>query len=104
MLVAAGIISYLGAFTSVYRNNTVKCWLNDLSAQGLNASPKFNFQQALGEPVTIRKWNLSGLPTDNFSVDNGIIVFNSRRWPLLIDPQGQANRWIKNLEGSADRQ
>ncbi|KAJ0405408.1 hypothetical protein ATCC90586_009447 [Pythium insidiosum] len=31
-------------------------------------------------------------------LDNGIIVFNSRRWPLMIDPQGQANKWIRNME------
>ena len=44
----------------------------------------------------MRQWNIDGLPTDGFSVDNGIIVFNARRWPLMIDPQGQANK-VPNL-------
>ena len=41
----------------------------------------------LGDPVEIRHWQIFGLPKDNFSVDNGVIVANSNRWPLMIDPQ-----------------
>jgi len=26
------------------------------------------------------------------------VYSNARRWPLMIDPQGQANKWIKNME------
>jgi dynein heavy chain len=35
----------------------------------------------------IRDWQIAGLPVDSFSTDNGIIVSNARRWPLMIDPQ-----------------
>ena len=26
------------------------------------------------------------------------VLSNARRWPLMIDPQGQANKWVKNME------
>jgi len=29
-----------------------------------------------------------------------VIISKARRWPLMIDPQGQANRWVKNMEKS----
>lgn len=48
--------------------------------------------------MKIRAWQIAGLPVDSFSVDNGIISTNARRWPLSIDPQSQANKWIKNME------
>ena len=51
----------------------------------------------LSDPVKIRSWQIAGLPKDSLSVENGVIVYFSRKWPLFIDPQGQANKWIKNL-------
>ena len=46
----------------------------------------------LGEPVKIRDWTIDGLPNDSFSIDNGIMMSKARRWPLLIDPQGQVRK------------
>lgn len=41
----------------------------------------------LGRPILIQQWNLAGLPKDETSIENGIIIEQSRRWPLMIDPQ-----------------
>lgn len=40
----------------------------------------------LGDPVKIQYWNICGLPKDDTSIENGIIIDKSRRWPLMIDP------------------
>lgn len=33
-----------------------------------------------------------------YSTENAIIATHADRWPLLIDPQRQANSWLKRLE------
>ena len=55
-------------------------------------------EKCLGEPVKIRSWTIAGLPNDSFSIENGIIIDKSRRYPLCIDPQNQANKRIKKME------
>lgn len=47
----------------------------------------------------VREWSIWGLPKDDVSIDNGILVTRGRRWPLMIDPQSQAYGWIKGMEG-----
>ncbi|XP_012497096.1 PREDICTED: dynein heavy chain 7, axonemal [Propithecus coquereli] len=98
ILVSSGVVAYLGAFTSSYRQNQTKEWTNLCKGRDIPCSDDYSLMGILGEAVTIRAWNIAGLPSDSFSIDNGIIIMNARRWPLMIDPQGQANKWIKNME------
>jgi len=51
----------------------------------------------LGDDVKIQQWVVCALPNDSLSIENGIIIDRSRRWPLMIDPQRQANKYIKNM-------
>ncbi|MEJ1273094.1 hypothetical protein NN561_003953 [Cricetulus griseus] len=40
-----------------------------------------------------------GLPADRMSMENATILINCERWPLMVDPQLQGIKWIKNKYG-----
>ena len=104
MLISAGMISYLGTFTMAFRDGIAESWVQQCREAGIPSSAKFSLVSCLGDPVAIREWGIAGLPNDSFSIDNGIMIANARRWPLMIDPQGQANKWVKNMEKASNLQ
>lgn len=97
IVVSAGTISYLGAFTSEFRDGCVNLWQKTLAECGVPHTQNCSIVSTLADSVLVRSWQICGLPSDNLSVQNGLIMSRARRWPLFIDPQGQANRFIKNL-------
>lgn len=61
-------------------------------------SEDFSITDFLVDQVTIGEWSLQKLPNDELSVQNGIMVTRSSRYPLMVDPQAQAITWIKERE------
>ncbi|XP_046821789.1 dynein axonemal heavy chain 2 [Vespa crabro] len=97
-LISTAFVSYLGPFVSNYRDELFTIWMKEVNEKEIPMSPKLDVKEFLADPTTIREWNIQGLPSDGFSTENGIIVTRGTRWPLVIDPQCQAVKWIKNME------
>ncbi|EMP33877.1 Dynein heavy chain 1, axonemal [Chelonia mydas] len=98
VLISAGFVAYLGPFTGQYRTALCEDWLKKLEEHNVPHTSEPSLISTLGDPVKIRSWQIAGLPNDTLSVENGVITQFSQRWTHFIDPQGQANKWIKNLE------
>jgi len=98
VFLSCACISYFGAFTGEYRTKIVQSWVEGCLEKEIPTSEDFSLVNVMGDPVMIRNWNIAGLPNDQVSSENGILTTQAERYSLCIDPQQQANKWIKNLE------
>eukprot|EP00792_Barthelona_sp_PAP020_P009033 TRINITY_DN3265_c0_g1_i1.p1 TRINITY_DN3265_c0_g1~~TRINITY_DN3265_c0_g1_i1.p1 ORF type:complete len:4284 (+),score=1224.26 TRINITY_DN3265_c0_g1_i1:1098-12854(+) len=98
VLLSAASAAYLGPFSMIYRSKLVKYWIDSCVEANIPINEEFNLAFTLSEPIDRRDWVQQSLPDDPFSLDNAVILKSTEKWPLLIDPQGQANRWIKLFE------
>ncbi|XP_064453637.1 dynein axonemal heavy chain 8 [Mirounga angustirostris] len=105
ILLCTGFLSYLGPFNQIFRNYLLKDqWEIELKARKIPFTENLNLISMLVDPPTIGEWGLQGLPGDDLSIQNGIIVTKATRYPLLIDPQTQGKTWIKSKERENDLQ
>lgn len=58
----------------------------------------FKLRDILGDNLEISDWINYGLPKDEISISNAILVKRTMQNPMMIDPQLQASKWIKNME------
>ncbi|DBA02158.1 TPA: hypothetical protein N0F65_004793 [Lagenidium giganteum] len=112
VLIAASFVSYIGAFTKPFRDLLItdkwipflkKSVINGNKKESLPMSEEVNPIKILASDSEVAEWSTRGLPSDRVSVENGAIVRNSKRWPLLIDPQLQGIYWLREMEKYARR-
>nr|XP_060488661.1 dynein axonemal heavy chain 11 isoform X2 [Panthera onca] len=102
VLLTAAFVSYVGSFTKQYRQELVDCkWVPFLQHKvSIPITEGLDLIAMLTDDATVATWNNEGLPSDRMSTENAAILTHCERWPLMIDPQQQGIKWIKNKYGT----
>uniref|UniRef100_G1KEF2 AAA+ ATPase domain-containing protein n=1 Tax=Anolis carolinensis TaxID=28377 RepID=G1KEF2_ANOCA len=98
-LVSAACIVYSGVLSAGYRQQIVDECVRLCHENRLPVSPYYSLINCMTEKNEVRKWQNAGLPLDQYSTENAILVMYGQRWPLLIDPERQAYKWIYQMAG-----
>lgn len=77
-------------------------WKELIRRYNLKLAEDFKFNTIFGDQLVIRQWIFNELPSDSFSIQNAIILQRSSKYCICVDPQYQANKWLKNQEKDND--
>ena len=95
-LIAASFVSYVGAFDGPNRLKLWSdVWLNDVAEREIPISEGSDPLHMLTTDGNNAQMMSEGLPADRISIENGAIITNAKRWPLIIDPQLQGIKWLR---------
>lgn len=97
--IASSFVSYLGPFNKEFRELLMtRDFYGGCVSLGVPVTQDIEVSKFLVDDAEVGEWTLQGLPTDELSVQNGIMVTRASRYPILVDPQGQGRIWIMNRE------
>ncbi|XP_063728306.1 dynein axonemal heavy chain 6-like isoform X2 [Symsagittifera roscoffensis] len=98
-LVCAAGVAFNGAFTAGIRDELITSYKSACVANGIKLTEGVTLTLGLSQPHEVLKLYSEGLPKDAHSTDNALIIKKNYHYPLIIDPQGQAVKWISQMAG-----
>eukprot|EP01065_Artemidia_motanka_P030559 TRINITY_DN365_c0_g2_i2.p1 TRINITY_DN365_c0_g2~~TRINITY_DN365_c0_g2_i2.p1 ORF type:complete len:4684 (+),score=1932.48 TRINITY_DN365_c0_g2_i2:111-14162(+) len=100
VLLSAAFVSYIGPFSKAFRESIMNDELRpNIVENKVPHTPDLDIVlNVLTSEAEVAGWQNEELKSDRLSTENGALVVNCTRWPLLIDPQMQGVKWIRNRE------
>ncbi|KAK3100036.1 hypothetical protein FSP39_013759 [Pinctada imbricata] len=88
-LLAAAFITYLAQAPEDVRRSCINNWAESLGVHG------FDLRRFLSTESEQLIWKSEGLPSDELSMENALVILQSTLRPFLIDPSSRATEWLK---------
>ncbi|KAM3875467.1 cytoplasmic dynein 2 heavy chain 1 [Diretmus argenteus] len=88
-MLAAAFITYLSAASEDRRRNCQETWMTQSGLQ------KFDLRSFLCSESEQLIWKSEGLPSDDLSMENALVILQSVACPFLIDPSSRATEWLR---------
>ncbi|XP_063982735.1 dynein axonemal heavy chain 7-like [Diachasmimorpha longicaudata] len=98
LLISSGVIAFLSSFDEIHRREIIDKWKDILQEERISVSKSYDFLISLESKIAVDSWRFSGLSQNGFYAEGCVILKNSTLWCLLVDPQNQANNWIRKME------
>ena len=101
VLLTSGFLAYAGYFDQQYRQNLLNTWTEHLGKAGISYRMDLALCEYLSHPDERLRWKDNSLPDDDLCTENAIMLKRYNRYPLIIDPSGQATEFL--MREYADR-
>uniref|UniRef100_A0A2K5END2 Cytoplasmic dynein 1 heavy chain 1 n=1 Tax=Aotus nancymaae TaxID=37293 RepID=A0A2K5END2_AOTNA len=95
-LLSAAFIAYAGYFDQQMRQNLFTTWSHHLQQANIQFRTDIARTEYLSNADERLRWQASSLPADDLCTENAIMLKRFNRYPLIIDPSGQATEFIMN--------
>jgi dynein heavy chain 1, cytosolic len=96
VLLSAAFLSYGGFFDQQYRELMWQEWTSHLSEANIKFKLELSFSEYLSTADNRLRWQSRGLPSDFLCTENAVMLKRYNRYPLIIDPTGQATNFLLN--------
>lgn len=95
VLVSAAFLAYGGFFDQHHRAIMRQECVDHLSTAGISFKPELALSEYLSTADERLEWQSNALPADNLCIENAIMLKRFNRYPLVIDPTGQATAFLQ---------
>lgn len=95
VLISAAFLAYSGFFDQQYRETMRREWADHLSEAGVGYKAELGLSEYLSTADQRLEWHANSLPVDNLCIENAVMLKRYNRYPLIIDPTGQAASFIQ---------